>query len=185
MWPASRSPHSATITTTSTPRADAPVTSSDTTATTTKPRPQVTSITACLPARRATANVTAITTTIASAVHPRETAKAPRSTEPMSVVPDPGHPAASVGARLHRQDLVDAHAALLEGQRPADEVEPPHARHLLADHRHDPVPVRLERGVPRVDGADVVLAQRVHVAHLEPGLLDEGDRLPHGPHVHV
>src|SRR4051794_13291955 len=136
MWPASRSPHSATITTTRTPRTDGPVTSRDTTATTTKPRPQVTSITACLPARRATANVTAITTTIASAVHPRETAKARGPREPMPVAPAPGHPAAPAGARLHRQDLVDAHAALLEGQRAADEVEPPHARHLLADHRH-------------------------------------------------
>ena len=35
---------------------------------------------------------------------------------------------------LHGEDLVDAHPALLEGERAADEVEAPHPRHLLADH---------------------------------------------------
>ncbi len=67
----------------------------------------------------------------------------------------------------------------------ADEVEPPHPCDLLADKGDGTVPVGLEGVVPGVDRADVVLAQRVDVTHLQTHLLDEVDGLADGPHRHV
>src|SRR6478672_13354573 len=91
--------------------------------------------------------------------------------------PDGRHTASSVGRRLDGEDLVDAHASLLEGERAPDEVEPPDAPDLLADHGDDAVPVGLERVVPGVHGPHVVLAHRMDVADLESCLLDEVDGL--------
>ena len=71
------------------------------------------------------------------------------------------------------QDLVDPHPAVAERHRATDEVEPPDAGHLLADEGDDLVEVVLEGAVPRGHGAHVVLAQGVHVAHLEARTLDE------------
>ena len=95
------------------------------------------------------------------------------------------HPGPAVGRGLHREDLVDAHAPFVERDDAADHVEPPDPRHLHTDEVDDLVPARLERGQPRACGAHVVLAQRLHVTDLEPGILDQGDGLTDRPHVHV
>ena len=59
--------------------------------------------------------------------------------------------------RLDRQDLVDAHPALLEGQRAADEIQPPHPGHLFALQCDESVEFALECRQPVLGGAHVVL----------------------------
>src|SRR3546814_5940926 len=89
-----------------------------------------------------------------------------------------------VRSRAHGKDLVDPHPAVPEGHLATDEVEPPHPGDLLADQLDDPVDVRLEDVDPCRDGADVVLPHRVHVTHLEPGVLEALDGLAAGAPVH-
>ncbi len=83
------------------------------------------------------------------------------------------------------QDLVDAHPAVAEGHRPADQVELPDADDLLAHQLDEPAAVAVEVVQPAGDGQHVVLAQPVHVADLEAGALEEADGLADRAHVHV
>src|SRR4029079_10178262 len=107
--------------------------------------------------------------------------------------PRPRTPPPSPGTRRWRsrssgladQDLVDTHATLLEREAAADEVEPPHARHLFAYQRDHCVPAHLEVIEPLLPGAHVVLAQTLHTAHLEPARLEQPDGLTERAHVHV
>src|SRR5690606_32768760 len=75
--------------------------------------------------------------------------------------------------RLHREDLVDADAVLLEGGRGGGQVEPPDAGPARAGQTGGAVPVRLQVLHPAAQGERVVLADRLHVAHLEPGALQQ------------
>ena len=72
------------------------------------------STTVCRPTLSATANVTAIMTSSAAAVTSRVRPNGPS-----------GMPL--IGPALDGEDLVDAHPALLEGQRAAGQVQAPHA----------------------------------------------------------
>ena len=77
------------------------------------------------------------------------------------------------------EHLVDARAALLEVHRGRRHVEQPHPGPARADEADRLVPARLEVGDPGPQGERVVLAERLDVAHLEPGRLHRRHRLAH------
>src|ERR1700760_4619039 len=83
------------------------------------------------------------------------------------------------------EDLVDAHAALFEGQGAAGQVEPPDADLLGGQPAGDLGAVGGEVDLPGADGADVVLPQGLGALNLETGPFEQVDGLAQGTHVHV
>src|SRR6202044_960063 len=84
-----------------------------------------------------------------------------------------------------REDLVDAHPALFEGQRAAGQVQAPDPDLLFAEDVFDGGQVLFEVVQPGPDGARVVFAHRLDPDDFEPGVLDQPNRLPHRAHGHV
>ena len=80
-------------------------------------------------------------------------------------------------ARPCRQDLVDAQLAGFETQRRAQHVEPPHALALGSDLGEGVVAVGGQVRQPVAQGQRVVVAQRLNVAHLEAGGLDDAENV--------
>ncbi len=73
-----------------------------------------------------------------------------------------------------RQDLVDADAVALEGERGGRHVQTPHARPALPGELGGACPVGLQVGHPAAQGERVVLADDLDVTHFEPGALQLG-----------
>lgn len=96
-----------------------------------------------------------------------------------------GHRRGALVIRPHREDLVDAHAVLGEGEATADEVEAPDPGGGFAHQGDEVVPAVLQGAVPGRDGGDVVLAERLGRADFEPRRLQKGQGLSDGAHVHV
>ena len=84
-----------------------------------------------------------------------------------------------------REDLVHAHPALLEGQRAAGQVEAPDADLFVGQDLGDRGQVSLEVLQPGPDRAHVVLPHGLDPEDLEPGVLNQPDRVPRRAHVHV
>ena len=144
----------------------------------TSARPHVTSTTDTRPTARATRAVTTIAT---AAIASGQQRQAP---------PGADHQCRSSGSvcaapgRTHRIWSTPIRP-VAEGERATDEVEPPDADHLLADEGGELRQVCLEVLPPPGHGVHVVLAQRVHVAHLEAPSVEVRDGLPDRTHVHV
>ena len=116
--------------------------------------PHAVSMTLCRWAMRDAPKVTARTTTSAAADQPTVAASAAvsramrrqppstgRSVHGRSVHGRPaGIPLRPASRRPHREELVHSHPALLEGERAADQVEPPHPGDLLPHEGDDVVP---------------------------------------------
>src|SRR4051812_11952942 len=176
----SRAPQTTTITAITQRRQGVPVpTTAATTAITDRASPHVTSTTETRPARWAAYAVS----TIARKAMPIAIRAGPHQVSTMS--PAPFERQRVVAAGAHAQDLVDAHPAVAERQRAADEVEPPDAHHLLADQVGQLGHIPLEVLQPAGHGAHVVFTEAVHVAHLEAAALEQRDGLADGAHVHV
>src|SRR5689334_2669231 len=109
MYDASRTPHTVTSKATRMRRVSSPWPDDRTKATqaiTTKPRPHATSMTLYRPSERAISHVRTTSSTAAAAEMASVAKKVPLAKSP-------------IGRRPH-QDLVDAHASLLEGEAAAD-----------------------------------------------------------------
>lgn len=77
----------------------------------------------------------------------------------------PRGPAEGVG--LDCEDLVHSHAARLEGETTAYELQPPDPSSRFPDEVDEVVPTLFQGVVPGGDGAHVVLTQRLNGTHLK------------------
>src|SRR5689334_23647015 len=103
------------------------------------------------------------------------TVRAPSSGRTEHCGPAAGEAAGSAGTGLHGEDLVDSEPVRPEGQGRAGHVEAPDPYPARTRQPDRPVPLVLEVGDPGAQGVRVVLAQRLHVADLEPGRLQRVD----------
>ncbi len=102
--------------------------------------------------------------------------------------PGPGpqrHSGPAVLRCPYGQHLVDADAVVLEGEGAGGHVQPPHPGPPRPGEPHRAWPLGLQVGHPPAQGETVVLAEGLHVAHLEPGALELGDGRAEGRELAV